>query len=101
MRNVHAAIERFRIDARLTEASTAEELDRALPQLAKEAVQALVVLTTGGVFNAERQRILQFARSQRWPVISLAGWVRQALCSVTAPIFPPFTAALRIMSIGY
>ena len=74
MKNVHAAIERFRIEARFAEVGNAEELDRALPQLAKEGVQALVVLPSPGLFNAERQRILQFALSQRWPVISSAGW---------------------------
>src|SRR5262245_59830037 len=44
MKNAHAAIERFRIEARFAEVGSAEELDRALPQLAKEGVQALVVL---------------------------------------------------------
>jgi putative ABC transport system substrate-binding protein len=87
IKNTHAAIERFRIEARFAEASTTEELDRALPQLAKEGVQALVVLTTGGVFTAERDRIVQFALSQRWPVISLAGWAAAgALLSYSADI---------------
>jgi putative ABC transport system substrate-binding protein len=73
IKNMHAAIERFRIEARFAEAGSAEELDRALPQLAKEGVQALVVLP-GSLFNSERQRILRFALSQRWPVISSGGW---------------------------
>jgi putative ABC transport system substrate-binding protein len=74
IKNMHAAIERFRIEARFVEVGSAEELDRALQQLAKEGVQALVVPTGGGLFNVERQRILQFALSQRWPVIGQAGW---------------------------
>jgi putative ABC transport system substrate-binding protein len=74
MKNAQAAIERFRIEARFAEVGSAEELDRALPQLAKEGVQALVVLSPGGLFNAERQRIAQFALSQRWPAISSDGW---------------------------
>jgi putative ABC transport system substrate-binding protein len=87
MKNAHAAIERFRIEARFAEVDSAEELDRALPKLAKEGVQALVVLTTGGVFNAERHRILQFALSQRWSVISEAGWATAgALLSYNAEI---------------
>jgi putative ABC transport system substrate-binding protein len=69
IKNTHAAIERFRIEARFAEVGNAEELDRALPQLAKEGVQALVVLPSAGLFNAERERILQFALSQRWPVV--------------------------------
>ena len=44
-----------------------------MAQLAKEGVQALVVLPSG-LFNAEQQRIVQFALSQRWPVIGAAGW---------------------------
>jgi putative ABC transport system substrate-binding protein len=74
IKNSHAAIERFRIEARFADVGSAEELDRALPQLAKEGVQALVVLPSGGLFNPERQRILQFALSQRWPVIGQTGW---------------------------
>jgi putative ABC transport system substrate-binding protein len=73
IKNAHAAIERFRTEARFAEVGNTEELDRALPRLAKEGVQALVVLP-GGLFNAERQRIAQFALSQRWPVISVGGW---------------------------
>ncbi len=85
MKNAHAAIERFRIEARFAEVGSAEELDRALPQLAKEGVQALVVLPSPGLFNTERQRIVQFALSQRWPVISSGGWAAAgALLSYSA-----------------
>ena len=87
VKNAHAAIERFRIEARFAEAGTAEELDRALVPLAKEGVQALVVLPSGGLFNAERQRIVQFALSQRWPVIGAGGWAAAgALLSYSADI---------------
>ena len=85
--DVDATIERFRIEARFAETGSAEELDRALAQLAKEGVQALVVLPSAGLFNAERQRILQFALSQRWPVISSGGWAAAgALLSYSADI---------------
>ena len=94
IKNSRAAIERFRIEARFAEVSTAEELDRALPQLAKEGVQALVVLTAGGLFVAERQRILQFALSQRWPAIGSAGWgAAGALLSYSADFLPLFRRA--------
>jgi putative ABC transport system substrate-binding protein len=73
IKNAHAAIERFRIEVRLAEVGSAEEIDRALPRLAKEGVQALVVLPSG-LFNAERQRIVQFAFSQRWLVIGSTAW---------------------------
>ena len=69
IKNTHTAIERFRIEARFAEVGNAEELDRALPMLAKEGVQALVLLPSAGLFLAERQRIVQFALSQRWPVV--------------------------------
>jgi putative ABC transport system substrate-binding protein len=85
IKNTHAAIERFRLEGRFAAVSSAEELDRALPQLAKEGVQALVVLTTGPVFNHERERILRFALSQRWPVVSSGGWAAAgALLSYSA-----------------
>ena len=74
MKNARAAIERFRIESRFAELISAEDLDRALLQLAKEGVQALVVLPSGTLFNPERQRILQFASAQRWPVIGSSGW---------------------------
>ena len=94
IKNSHAAIERFRIEARFAKASSAEELDRALPHLAKDAVQALVVLPSGGLFNVERQRILQFALSQRWPVISSVGWgAAGALLSYSADVTALFRRA--------
>ena len=94
IKHTHAAIERFRIEARFAEVGSAEEIDRALPQLAKEAVQALVVLPSPGLFNAERQRILQFALSQRWPVISWTGWgAAGALLSYSADILALYRRA--------
>jgi putative ABC transport system substrate-binding protein len=87
MKNAHAAIERFRIEARFAEVGSAEGLDRALAQLAKEGVQALVVLPSGGLFNPKSQRILQFALSQRWPVIGSVGWgARGALLSYSTDV---------------
>ena len=94
MKNAHTAIERFRIEARFAEVGSAEELDRALPQLAKEGVQALVVTPSGSLFNPERQRILQFALSQRWPVIGSAGWGEAgALLSYSADTLALFRRA--------
>src|SRR5262245_58839296 len=50
-------------------------LDLILTRLvANEGVQALVLLSAGGVLGAERQRIVQFALAQRWPVIGGIGW---------------------------
>ncbi len=64
------AIEHHRVEARFTEAGDAEELDRALALLTKEAVQGLVLLPSPGLFGAERRRIVQFALAQRWPVVA-------------------------------
>ena len=85
IKNAHAAIERFRIEARFAEVGNTEELDRALPRLTKGGVQALVVLPSG-LFNAERQRLVQFALSQRWPVISFGWGAAGALLSYGADI---------------
>jgi putative ABC transport system substrate-binding protein len=94
IKNMRAAIERFRIEARFAEVGSTEELDRALRQLAKEGAQALVVLYSAGLFNAERQRIVQFALSQHWPVISSGGWAAAgALLSYNADVLALFRRA--------
>jgi putative ABC transport system substrate-binding protein len=94
IKNSHAAIERFRIEARFAEVGNAEELDRALPQLAKENVQALVIQPSA-FLSAERQRILQFALSQRWPVVGSfrGGGAAGALLIYSADVMPLFRRA--------
>jgi putative ABC transport system substrate-binding protein len=85
IKNTRTAIERFRIEAHIAEVGSADELDRAFARLAKEGVQALVVLPSASLFTPERQRIMQFAHSQRWPVIAGAGWAAAgALLSYSA-----------------
>jgi putative ABC transport system substrate-binding protein len=73
-KNAHRAIERFGVESRLAEVGSAEDLDRALPLLVKEAVQGLVVMPSPGLFNVERRRIVKFALSQRWPLVSSVGF---------------------------
>jgi len=93
IKNSHTAIERFRIEARFADAGSAEELERALPQLAKEGVQALVVLPSG-LFTAERHRILQFALSQRWPAVAYGEWAAAgALLSYHADVMALYRRA--------
>ena len=94
IKNSHAAIERFRIEARFAEVGSTEEIDRSLPQLAKDGVQALVVLPSAGLFTPERQRILQFALFQRWPVVSSTGLAEAgALLSYNADILALYRRA--------
>jgi len=70
MKNARRAIEHYRVEARFAEVAKAEELDRAMSQLAKEAVEGLVVMPSAGLFVAERRRIVKLALAQRWPVIA-------------------------------
>ena len=70
MKNARRAIAHYRVEARFAEVAKAEELELAMSHLATERVEGLIVLPSGGLFAAERARILKFARSQRWPVIA-------------------------------
>jgi len=70
MKTARRAIEHYRVEARFAEAAKAEELEFAISRLAKEGVQGLVVLPSGGLFSAERQRIVKLALAQRWPVVA-------------------------------
>jgi putative ABC transport system substrate-binding protein len=68
MKNARRAIEYHRIEARFAEAAKAQELGPALLRLAKEGVEGLVLLPSGGLFVAERRHIVKLALVQRWPV---------------------------------
>jgi putative ABC transport system substrate-binding protein len=64
------SVARHSVEARFAETVTPEGIDPAVSRLAKEGAQALIVLTGGGLFAAERQRIVKLALAQRWPVIA-------------------------------
>ena len=51
------------------EASSPSEIEPTLARLAKENVQALIVLASA-FFNNERHRIVKFALAQRWPTFA-------------------------------
>lgn len=63
------SLAQFRVQAQVAEATTPEEIDAAMTRLAKDGAQGLLVVA-GGVFLAERQRIVKFALSHRWPVVA-------------------------------
>jgi putative ABC transport system substrate-binding protein len=89
MKNARSAAEHYRLEARFAEVSKAEEIEPAIALLAKEGVEGLDVLSSAGLFNIERKRIVTLALAQRWPVIGRGGgWVRTgALLSYSADIF--------------
>ena len=60
---------RFAIEPRFAEAARADELDRAISDLAKEGAQALVILPSAW-FTPERRRIMRLALAQRWAVVA-------------------------------
>jgi putative ABC transport system substrate-binding protein len=60
---------RHSIEARFAEVARPEELEPAISRLAKEGAQGLVVLPSGW-FLPERQRIVELALAQRWPMIA-------------------------------
>ncbi len=55
------------MQAHFAEAASPEEIELAISRLAKDGVQGLVVL---GGFRTDRQRIINVALAQRWPVIA-------------------------------
>ena len=92
MKNARRAIEHYRVEARFAEVSKAEDLDPAIARLAREGVQGLVIMPTGGL---SRRRIVKLALAQRWPVVagSLA-WVEEgALLSYGADYLALFRRA--------
>jgi putative ABC transport system substrate-binding protein len=83
--NMRRSAARYAIEERAAEVARPEEIEPVLKRLAKEGIQALVVMSNGGPFLTERKRIAQFALEQRWPVIGGALWADDgALLSYSA-----------------
>ena len=60
---------RLSAEVRFAEAARPEEIEPAISHLAKEGVQALVIMPST-VFAADRRRIVGLALTQRWPVVA-------------------------------
>jgi putative ABC transport system substrate-binding protein len=73
MANARRSAAQHKVEARFAEVARTEEIEPALSRLAKEGVQALVVMPSTIGLLAERRRIVKFALDQRWPVISTGG----------------------------
>ena len=85
--NMRRSVARYAIEERTAEVARPEDIEPALKRLAKEDIQALVVMSSGGPFLTERKQIAQFALEQRWPVIGGARWADDgALLSYSADI---------------
>ena len=69
MVNARRSVAQHSVEARYVEVARLEEIEPALSRLAKEGVQALVVMP-GPTFSAEPRRIVKSAQVQRWPMIS-------------------------------
>ncbi len=67
--NARRSVARHSIDARYAEVARPEEIEAAISRLAKEGMQALVVMPLPSLW-AERRRIIKLAMAHRWPVIS-------------------------------
>jgi putative ABC transport system substrate-binding protein len=89
LRDVHLAnarrsVKQHSVEARYAEVARPEEIEPALARLAKDGMQALVVMPST-VFGVEQRRIMNFALAQRWPVIGAGGWAEAgALLSYSA-----------------
>ena len=63
------AVERLRVEGHFAQAPTLNHIEPALAKLAKDGVQALVILT-GSFFGHERARIVKIALQRRWPTVA-------------------------------
>ena len=63
------SVAQYSMEARYAEVARPEEIESALSRLAKEGVQALVVMP-GQAVVVGRRRIVKLALAQRWPVIA-------------------------------
>jgi len=68
MKNARRSVAQHSVEARYAEVTRPEEIEPVLSRLAKERVQALVVMP-GQALAVGRRRIVKFAREQRWPMI--------------------------------
>ncbi|MCC7486667.1 MAG: ABC transporter substrate-binding protein [Burkholderiales bacterium] len=69
MEQARRAAARYPVEVRFAEARTPAEIEPAMQRLAKESVQALVLLPSTW-FTSERRRIVRGALARRWPVIA-------------------------------
>ena len=83
--NMRRSVAQHSVEAQYAEVAGLAEIEPALSRLAKEGVQALVVMP-GVSVATERRRILKFALAQRWPVVAGgAAWTEEgALLGYTA-----------------
>jgi putative ABC transport system substrate-binding protein len=82
------------VQATIGEVKRREDIEQALQSLSKRGVQALASMPSP-MLSLNRKQILQFASTQRWPVVSSApGWVRDgALLSYAAPVITEYKRA--------
>ena len=84
----------YKVEARFAEVSKAEDIEPAIARLAKEGVQALVVLQNP-LLRVERRRIMKLALAQRWPVVTGASEYADegALISYSADVLANYRRA--------
>jgi putative ABC transport system substrate-binding protein len=68
MDNARRSVAQHSVEARFAEAAIPDEIEPALARLAKEGVQALIVMPSP-TFSTEPQRVVKFAQAHRWPLI--------------------------------
>ncbi len=72
--NVRRAAERLRFEAFIVDMSKPEDIEPAVARLAKDKVQALVILSSSW-FRTYHAKIMQLALAQRWPIVGLGSEV--------------------------
>jgi putative ABC transport system substrate-binding protein len=68
--NVRRVSERFRLQAVIVDTARPEDIEPAMARLAKDKVQALVIMSSTWL-NSHVPKVLQLAAVQRWPVAGL------------------------------
>jgi len=77
LESARRSVAQYSVEARYAEVARPEEIEPALSRLAKERVQALVVMP-GQAVGVGRRRIVKFAQEQRWPVVAGMGEFAEA-----------------------
>lgn len=72
--NARGAAERFRFKAFIADMARPEDIEPAMARLAKDKVQALVLLPFTST-GEQHTKIMQLAMAQRWPVVGAGTWI--------------------------
>ncbi len=90
----HRSVMRFSVEDTYEEVARSGEIEQAYQKLARQGVQALIVVSSSILINA-RRHVIELASAQRWPIIAWSSeWAKDgALLSYGVDNFANFRRA--------